>query len=307
MADDRARRLETLRNTQNFLRERDLVERLVKLAGIAPGDTVLEIGPGRGIITFALRDAVGGAGKVIAVELDPKLAADLRGTFAHQPHVTIVEADFLTVDLSWLPSRYVAFANVPFAITSAVLDKLFQPDHRPQRAYLILERAALESMLPDGRSGPTLKSLAIAPWYVIRPVYDFERSDFVPRPAVDTSLYAFEQRSAPLLEWRTYDAYRDFLAAVSKDRVGEGVWKRLFAKSALDRLTQDARLAAGRGLRAQSAEGIAAAFTAFTADPSRAGLVRGAMDALREEQARREAINARGGHRRKTRPHNKCL
>ncbi|MBK9122835.1 MAG: rRNA adenine N(6)-methyltransferase family protein [Chloroflexi bacterium] len=301
MSEDHARRLEKLRDSQNFLHKRDLVEHIVKLAHVAPGDTVLEIGAGRGIITFALRDAVGGSGRVIAIELDPKLAAFLRGTFSQQAHVVVVETDFLTVDLAWLPEDYVAFANVPFAITSAVLDKLFQPRHWPRRAHLILERAAIESTLPDGSSGPTLKSLAIAPWYSIAPVYGFDRSDFAPRPAVNTALFAFERRASSLIDVQRYDAYRDFLAAVSKDRVGEGIWKRILSARDIGRLAEESGLVVGRGIKAQSAESISAAFRALDADRKRAVLVHGAADALREEQARREQINERSGHRRKTR------
>lgn len=301
-SDDPGKRLEKLRYSQNFLRERRLVEQIVKLARIAPGDTVLEIGPGHGIITHALRDAVGATGSVIAIELDAKLAARLRGVFGQVSYVKIIEADFLSVGLAWLPATYAAFANVPFAITSAVLDKLFQPNHWPYRAHLILERAAMESVLPGGSSGPTLKSLAIAPWYDTAPVYAFERSDFAPRPAVDTALYAFERRDPPLVDVQRYDAYRDFLAAVSKDRVGEGIWKRVLSAREIDRLADDAGLVVGRGIKAQGAESMAAAFRAFDVDKGRAASVRGAADALRAEQARREQINERGGHRRKTRP-----
>ncbi|HEX2620399.1 MAG TPA: rRNA adenine N-6-methyltransferase family protein, partial [Phototrophicaceae bacterium] len=70
-----------LRFTQNFLHSKALVDKIVKLAKLQPGSTVLEIGPGKGIITAKLADQVTATGKVIAIELDSGLANTSRDLF----------------------------------------------------------------------------------------------------------------------------------------------------------------------------------------------------------------------------------
>src|SRR5690606_9557743 len=114
-----------LRYTQNFLRRPALVQELVTLAQIQPGDTVLEIGPGRGIITQELAQAVTPQGRVVALELDTALAQTLQEQFSSFPHIEIREQDALTFDLASLTANYTVVANVPFAITNALLEWLF--------------------------------------------------------------------------------------------------------------------------------------------------------------------------------------
>jgi 23S rRNA (adenine-N6)-dimethyltransferase len=280
-----------LRFTQNFLHSKALVDRIVKLARIAPGSTVLEIGPGKGIITTKLAEQVGKEGHVVAVELDTDLAKRLREQFSQTPQVEIVNADILQYPLQTLPQLYSVFSNVPFNITSALLEHLFNPPSAPQNAHLILQTDSLINQ------GETFKSLMLKPLYTVEQVYTFARTDFSPQPKVETGLFAFEKRPEPLINPPQYDLYKNFLAFVSKDRVGEGVWRKVFSANQLTRMGEDTALVYGRGLKSQSIEGIVAAFQVFVAGAKRQ-LVNGAMAKLREEQARREQINREGGHRR---------
>jgi hypothetical protein len=107
------------------------------------------------------------------------------------------------------------------------------------------------------------------------------------------------RRPEPLIDPAHYDLYGDFLAFVSKDRVGEGAWRKLFSKRALAAQTA---LQAGRGLKSQRLDGILTTFGAFTQlDRSRQVVVSGAMRQLRDEQQRRLTINRAGGHHRSKR------
>lgn len=291
-----------LRYTQNFLHNPALVTKLVNLAQLAPGTTVLEVGPGRGIITKALAGAVGETGRVVAVELDGRLADTVRAQLRPLAQVEIVTGDILTFDLAALPAGYAAFANVPFNITSALLEKLLNPASGPAQAHLILQTDSLVATDDYGTAAETLKSLMIHPLYEIEIVYHFNRSDFSPQPAVETALFAFTRRAAPLVKPGEYTLYKDFLAVVSKDRAGEGGWRRLFSKAQLAQLDTPDGLVIGRGLKAQTAGGILAAFGIFARTPAKHREVSGAWAALREEQERREQVNRAGGHRRNTRP-----
>lgn len=103
----------------HFLVDRAVVDRLVRSAGLAPGDLVLDLGAGSGALTAPL--AATGA-RVIAVERDPRLAARLCRRFASSPGVRVVEGDLRTVPLPHRP--YAVVANPPFAATSALLARL---------------------------------------------------------------------------------------------------------------------------------------------------------------------------------------
>jgi 23S rRNA (adenine-N6)-dimethyltransferase len=290
-----------LRYTQNFLVSTKLVEKIVALAHILPGETVLEIGAGKGIITAALAKHVTPTGKVAAIELDQSLIEPLANRFYRTPQVQVMQSDFLTFDLASVGSPYRVFSNVPFNITSELLERLFTFAHAPHNAFLILQTESLVSSSPYG-TGETFKSLMILPRYNIHMAHLFSPADFNPRPGVPTALFEFERRHQPLIADSHYELYKDFLAFVSRDRVGEGAWMRLFSKLQLQRLTQESPLVQGRGIKSQNVDGVVAAFQFFLTLKPKHALIRGAMQALRDEQQRREQINQAGGHHRSRRP-----
>jgi 23S rRNA (adenine-N6)-dimethyltransferase len=297
------RQQDEIRFTQNFLRDPALVAELVSQAGIRSGETVLEIGPGKGIITKALAQAVGISGRVIAVELDTALSVRLREQFSSTPQVKIAAGNILEFDRASIVGEYKAFANVPFNITSALLEYLFADHAGLTAAHLILQTDAVFGTGERGLKLETFKSLLIKPLYTIDISHHFKQSDFVPSPGVDTALFRFERRTAPLINPAQYDLYKDFLAFVSKDRVGEGVWLRVLSRQQLRKLEAETGIVIGRGIKTQSADALAAAFRLFSAgDRAKHKVVSGAMDGLRAEQAHRETINRTGGHRRPRRP-----
>jgi len=285
-----------LQYTQNFLHSPSLVAQIITAAAIPPGATVLEIGPGKGIITEALASQVTETGRVVGVELDALLASALKSRFEQVPQVTILQGNILEVDLAQFGPDYQVFSNVPFNITSALLERLFAEGTGPESAYLILQTDALISSGPYG-DGETFKSLMIQPRYDVEVVHMFSPTDFVPRPSVATALFRFVRRVIPLITDAELTLYKDFLAFVSKDRAGEGAWTRVLPKPALQALSVDGGLVPGRGLKSQSVEALVAAFRAFQGS-SRIRVVSGAMQDLRQEQARREQINRAGGHHR---------
>jgi 23S rRNA (adenine-N6)-dimethyltransferase len=108
------------------------VLRLVAAAGVVPGDLVLDVGAGTGAVTSRLLEA---GARVVALELHPERAAQLRARFAGRP-VTVVRAD--ARDLR-LPGRaFKVVANPPFATTTALLRRLTAPSSRLERASLVL-------------------------------------------------------------------------------------------------------------------------------------------------------------------------
>ncbi len=285
-----------LRYTQNFLKSRALVEKIVDLAEIGAGMTVLEIGPGKGIITRELGKRVGETGRVVAVELDAELSAELRTKFRASPQVTIVQQDILQFDRQRLGQNYHVVSNIPFNITSDLLTFLLNLTNGATTAHLILQRDAIVGQDKGGNATETFKSLLIKPLYAVAIAHDFSKADFSPRPSVETALFAFKQLAEPLIDVADYALYADFLAFVSKDRVGEGAWRKLFSKRQLAALPA---VAHGRGLKSQSFDGMVGAFELFlNANKSKHKIVAGMLHQLRDEQQRRLKINRAGGHHR---------
>lgn len=194
----------SVRYAQNFLKSRTLARRLVRDAGIGAGDTVVEVGPGKGALT---RELAACCHQVIAVEKDPVLAQRLRSEFARSGNVAIYEADFLDLPLPLTP--YKVFASIPFRITSDIVTKLTGAANPPEEALLIMQREAAERFVGEPRE--TLVSLLLKPWFDTSIRHRFRRTDFTPPPNVDVVLVRFSKRGPPLVHPSSAQIYRDFV------------------------------------------------------------------------------------------------
>jgi 23S rRNA (adenine-N6)-dimethyltransferase len=178
---------------QHFLRSRRVAEELVDLAVVGNRDLVVEIGAGTGRLTEALaRRAL----RVIAVDVDPDLAARLRRLFAETPRVEVFEGSFL--DMVLPASTFRAFGNIPFALTSAILRRLLDdPGASLARADLLVQYEVARKRASVWPS--TLASLRWSPWWQFSLVRRLPRSAFEPPPAVDAAMLAITRRLPPLL------------------------------------------------------------------------------------------------------------
>jgi len=183
---------ETLWRTQNFLRDPRLIERLVAIARVTQRDVVYDLGAGRGALTASLARH---AGRVIAIEMDEAVAAQLRRRLRDRPNVVVREADILTHRLP--QSEYLVFANPPFDITAELVRRLTSADVPPRDAYLVLQREAAQRFI--GRPRMTLAALLIAPWFSLNVLHSFHRSDFSPAPSVDAVFVRLHKRGPPLV------------------------------------------------------------------------------------------------------------
>jgi 16S rRNA (adenine1518-N6/adenine1519-N6)-dimethyltransferase len=125
---------------QHFLTRRDILARLAEAACPAREPLVVEIGPGRGALTECL---LARADRVVAIELDPALAAGLRRRF---PQVEVVEADVLETDLSqWGPAALAG--NLPYYITSPILERIFAMGAALRRAVVLVQLEVAERLV----------------------------------------------------------------------------------------------------------------------------------------------------------------
>jgi 23S rRNA (adenine-N6)-dimethyltransferase len=197
---------DSLWRTQNFLRDPQLIDRLVGMARITRRDVVYDLGAGRGALTASIARH---ARRVIAIERDDALAARLRRRFRDQPNVVVREADILRHPLPH--SEYLVFANPPFDITAELVRRLTSADVPPRDAYLVLQREAAQRFV--GRPRMTLAALLIAPWFSLEVLHRFRRSDFIPAPSVDAVFVRLHKRGPPLLAEGEAQLYRDLIAA----------------------------------------------------------------------------------------------
>lgn len=191
--------------SQNFLWNPELVERLIRGSSITKDDLVVEIGPGKGIITEHLLRV---CRKLIAVESDEDLYKLLQERFLDNPRITLVREDFLKYPLP--KENYKIFSNPPFSITGEIIKKLLFSQNPPVDSYLVVQRDAAEKHMSKN-SGNTMLAILFYPWFEIDIIYEFLRKDFKPTPGVESSLIRIEQRSRPLVEEPYATPYRDYV------------------------------------------------------------------------------------------------
>ena len=227
---------------RHFLRSSALAAEIVRAAGIAPGDLVLDIGAGAGALTAAL---VRAGAETVAIELDPELAARLRPRFAR-----VVDADALTVPLPREPFRVVA--NLPFAIGTSMLRRLLRPETALLSADVIVDwrlAAKRAAVWPSTRLGVEWSA-----WYRLEVVRRLPRCCFAPPPSVDAAVLRVTRRADPFVAPDEAERYRRFLDRAFREGVRSVVAPRTLKRLATD-LGFDRR-AAPRDLDARQWSGL---------------------------------------------------
>ena len=183
---------------QHWLRDREILDAIAFSAEIEDGDFVLEIGPGLGTLTSSLLKFAGKNGRVLSVEFDENLARKLPAQFPGK-NLEIINADFLDFDLSQLPKNYKVAANVPYYITSKIVEKLLTAENKPSVASLLVQKEVAERMAAGAGE---LSILAIASQLYAEVELDIlvPREFFTPPPKVDSQVVVLRTRSENLLE-----------------------------------------------------------------------------------------------------------
>lgn len=177
---------------QHWLQDRLILSEIADAANIREDDTVLEIGPGLGTLTSELLRR---AKKVIAVEFDPDLARKLPGQFPGT-NLEVTQQDILSYDLSKLPKGYVVVANVPYYITSKIVQKLMTADNKPRIAVLLVQKEVAERIA--ARPGD-MSILAVSAQIYADASLNIEvpREFFTPPPKVDSQVVVLTMFDTP--------------------------------------------------------------------------------------------------------------
>lgn len=196
-------RIRDIRFSQNFIRSPDLVRKLIGLTDITENDLLIEIGPGKGMIT---RELVKVSRKVIAIEVDPNFVTAL----LKLPHknLEIVHGDFLEWNLP--KARFKVFSNIPFDQTADIVSKLTRGPRLPDDAYLIMQEEAAKRFLITESQRKTQISVLTALDFSVEVIQRIERKNFEPVPQVNIVLARFKRKPIILSETER-KIFRDFV------------------------------------------------------------------------------------------------
>lgn len=194
---------------QHFLKDTRVLDAIVNALGPLDGRTVIEIGPGRGVLTDRLVER---AARVVAVEVDRDLVAHLRTRYAGLAHVEIVEADVLTVSLpSLADGPFVLAGNVPYYITTPIIFHALQSPRPAIAVYLVQKEVADRLAAPPGDKTYGALSVnvqAVARVELVRRVLP---SSFQPPPTVDSAVVRIVPRMSVVIEPKYEAHFRAFV------------------------------------------------------------------------------------------------
>lgn len=180
---------------QHWLRDRDILAAIADSVPISSNDTVLEIGPGLGTLTSELLRR---SDNVVAVEFDKDLARKLPGQFPGK-NLTVHNQDILQFNFDTLPEGYVVVANVPYYITSKIVERLVTAKNKPRAAVLLVQKEVAERIASDA-GDMSLLALSAQIYAVAELGIEVPREYFTPPPKVDSQVVILTTRDKALVD-----------------------------------------------------------------------------------------------------------
>jgi len=178
---------------QNFLASENIAKNIAETGQIERGETVLEIGPGRGMLTKHLL-ALGA--RVFAIEKDNELIEFLDQKFAPEIRsgaLKITEGDVLNFDPSNLGS-YKLIANIPYYITGFILEKFLSAKNQPKKIVMLVQKEVAKRILAlDGKE--SILSVSVKIYGKPKILRTVKKGSFVPVPKVDSAILAIDDIS----------------------------------------------------------------------------------------------------------------
>ena len=180
---------------QHFLVDSSALRRIIDAAELSSVDTVVEVGPGPGVLT---RELLRKAGSVIAVEKDESIAEGLQQAHLGDPKIRILAGDMLEVDLRELTggAPYKVVANLPYYVAAPILRRFLEAGSPPLRLVLLLQREVAESIVakPGDMSMISVATQVYAAGHIVSHV---KPGSFYPAPKVDSSILRLDPYERP--------------------------------------------------------------------------------------------------------------
>lgn len=205
---------------QHFLISPAVVQKIIDAAELSPKDAVLEIGPGRGVLTGLL---AGLAGSVLAIEVDARLAEELKREYYSCKNLTILNKDFLKLDLpQTLDQRgiknFKVVANLPYYITTPILERLFAVRDRIESIVVMVQREMADRMA--ARPGADYGSFSVYVQYhaKVDKLFDVPPGAFFPPPKVTSTVIRLTPHALPPVKVRSEEEYFKFVQKAFSQR-----------------------------------------------------------------------------------------
>lgn len=177
---------------QNFLINETILPKIIEAADISKDDTIIEVGPGFGILTEALLDA---GAKVYAIEKDFDLIARLTKRFGNNKNLKIVHQDALFFDLTQF-KKYKVVSNLPFYIASPLIRKFLESSNPPELMIVMIQKEVAEKILAKpGDSERGILTLAVEFYADAEKIAVVSRNSFRPQPKVDAEIIKIKPKS----------------------------------------------------------------------------------------------------------------
>jgi 16S rRNA (adenine1518-N6/adenine1519-N6)-dimethyltransferase len=194
---------------QHFLSDPRLLARVADALEAGPADTVLEIGPGPGGLTAVLAER---AGRLVALEKDRELIPALRARF---PRAEIVEADALEADWHELAGpRFLVAGNIPYNITSPLIDKALEPPPPARIVFLVQKEVAERVTAMAGTPAYGALSVGVQAVAKAERLFTVPAGAFFPRPKVDSAVLRLTPLAEPLVTALEQPVFRRLVVGI---------------------------------------------------------------------------------------------
>jgi len=196
-----------LSDSQNYINNKQLVHKLLEFVDFDLTKTILEVGPGKGIITDALVKKQ--HKKIIAIETDPKLFSKLQKKYVDVINLLLIQADFLKYTMPNKP--FIIVSNIPFNITANIVRKITAEQSKMRAAYLIMQKEAAIKFIGAPHAHSPLLSHILNINFKIKLLIDIDKSNYSPRPNFNTAFVSIKKRKKPIFTGKQELLFKDLL------------------------------------------------------------------------------------------------
>lgn len=195
---------------QNFLNSPHAIQDIVEAGEIKDGDSILEIGPGKGALTSALLKT---RAHVFAIEKDDRMIPFLQEKFAQEisnNKLTLIHGDVLEMEIkSIIPSSYKLIANIPYYITGEIMRRFFEEDHQPELMVLMVQKEVADRIVSRDQKESVL-SISVKIFGEPKYIRTVKASAFIPAPNVDSAVLQIKNISKKFFQENNIDERKFF-------------------------------------------------------------------------------------------------